>query len=170
MTQGWTRPPSPRQQWLCEGTRESEVGNEARPPRLPRLRGPLCAHWACACAWESSSACITPSPRPPISADTRAGSESLSKRWMSGSQMWPSCSGQRAQPLQDQMWWYFCFSPLSTVQALRRTSGEGPLPWADGGFCLYCEEFSPRIRLVVSEGVPHGYSPMPAHLCLILSA
>lgn len=49
----------------------------------------------------------------------------------------------------------FSFSPLSTAQALRRTSGEGPLPWADGGFCLYCEESSPRIRRVVSEGVPH---------------
>ena len=47
---------------------------------------------------------------------------------------------------------------------------EGPLPWADGGFCLYCEELSPRIRRVFSEEVPHGYSPMPAHLCLRLSA
>ena len=38
VTQGWTRPPSPRQQWLCEWGPESQRDERKR---RPRPRGPL---------------------------------------------------------------------------------------------------------------------------------
>lgn len=50
----------------------------------------------------------------------------MEQEWMSGSQMWPSCSGQGAQPPPDQMWQHFPLPPPSIFQALRAFLGKIP--------------------------------------------
>lgn len=49
--------------------------------------------WGRVCVWETMG----------CSKHVLAQSESRSKKWTSGSQMWPSCPGQRAQPPTEQM-------------------------------------------------------------------
>lgn len=147
-----------RQQRLFETTLGPRAGKKGRlptpghPPPLSGVPGPRMHAGAC------------------VAQSTAAWSESRSKRWMSGSQMWPSCSGQRAQPPPEQMWRPFCLPPPSLSHRLSEsTSGEISQPGPPKDSFPYGSPPLPRGSRGVGTGPPHIHRcPRSAGACTLL--